>query len=369
MDKYLQFVLCITSIIYTGCKQAYFPKLDEAQKMLVVDGLLTDESNIITVRLSNAVPFRDQAFLPEQKAILIVSDDLGRVFDFEETESGVYESKSFQYEYGRTYSLFIKTSKNKYYRSYPQTLFPKSELDSVRDVITTETLQTTKNGKLILRTLPGLEFSVLLKNSSTSSPYFRFSNTVLVEYREKQTYDFPADTLPELFDCWRKYFPNQSFNLSEPVNSLSEHRHTLSFCPNDTSYFSIVYEYHHRDYPLSSITYNRYLYQYVFTVKKYHINKDVHQYYKDINDQLEANNRIFDPVSFQVRGNITCDNDPEEPVLGIFEVASTSIRSYTFIDFHLDPSGRFKEIEPFDMDKIPYEGKWYNHYPPFWIYQ
>ncbi len=368
MNRYLQLGLFLTFIYCNGCKEPYYPKLDEAQKVLVVDGSLTDESNIITVRLGNAVPFREQAYLPEQQATLMVSDDLGREFKFQEKDPGIYESKSFQYEYGRTYTLFIKTSKNRYYRSSPQTLFPKSDLDSVEDLITTKTLQTTKNGELILKTLPGLEFSIMLKDNSISLPNFRFSNTVLVEYLEKQIYSWPPDTLPELFDCWRKYFPNQSFNLSEPINNLDEHRHTLAFCPIDTSYLSIVYEYWDRS-PLPSITYIRYLYYFAFTVKMYHINPDVYKYYKSINEQLEANNRIFDPVSFQIRGNISSDNDPEESVLGVFEVASTSMKSYSFSDFKFDVTGRFKEIAPFDMDVIPYEGKWYNHYPPFWIYK
>jgi hypothetical protein len=367
MNKYLPFGLFLVIFFFNSCKEVYHPKLDEAEKMLVVEGILTDESNVITVRLGNAVPFRDQAYLPEQNATLIVFDDLGREFIFQEEDPGIYESKSFQYEYGRTYTLLIKTSKNKYYRSSPQTLFPKTNLDTITAIVTTKTLQTTKNGELILKTLPGIEFFTII-NDKASPSYYRFSNTVLVEYKEKQDYiEMPYDTLPQLFNCWKKYFPNQFFNLSEPFNNLDKHIQTLSFCPLDSGYFSIVQELYIR-FPESDIQYWRSLYYFGITIKQVRLNFDVYQYYKDINRQLEANNRIFDPVSFQTRGNITCDIDPEEPVLGVFEAVSTSIRSYSFSDFQLDKSVKFKEIKPLNMENIPYEGKCYNYYPSFWIF-
>ncbi len=371
MYKYKQLVLILIIIYCYSCKEAFYPKLDEAQKMLVVDGLLTDASNIISVRLSNAVPFRNQAYLPEEEAILIVSDDLGREFDFIEKDPGIYESKAFHYEYGRAYTLSIKTKTNKYYKSSPQTLFPKSGLDSVSAVVTSKTLQTNKNGELILKTLSGLEFKTILNNSLEVAPYYRFSNSVLIEYTQRLIFVIKPDSFPHMFNSWKKYEPNQFFNLNEhEYNNSIENIHTLAFCPIDTTYFSIVKEeFYSPIYPYKlDHTFFKKFYYFGITIKKYHINEDVYKIYKSINEQLQANNRIFDPVSFQVRGNITNIDNPEEPVLGVFEVSSTNMRTFSFSDFEQDKTGRFKEINPMDIENLPATGMLYNQYPSFWIY-
>jgi hypothetical protein len=371
MNKYFRLWLCLFVFYSSSCKDIYSPALDEAQKMLVVDGLLSDESNVITVHLSNAVPFRDQAYLPEQAAVVVVSDDLGRDFDFSEKSPGYYESKNFHYEYGRTYILVIKTKKNKYYKSSPQTLYPKSKLDSVSAFVTSKTLQTTKDGKLILKNLSGLEFSTILKDSSISSPYYRFSSNVLLEYTEREVWTAKPDSVPLFFNCWKKYFPDEFFNLSDQgYINLKERVQSLAFCPIDSTYFTMGKEeiwIYSPPPPKLILTYFRNIYNFAITIKKYRINADVHKYYSSINEQIEAKNRIFDPVSFQVRGNITCDNDPEEPVLGVFEVSSTSVRSYSFSDFQFDKRLKYKEINPLNIEDLPATGRVYNRYPSFWI--
>ena len=113
MNNYLQLLLILTIVLSTSCKEPYYPDIDETKKMLVVDGLLTDESNIIKVHISNAVPFRDQSYLPERSAIVVVGDDNGKKYTLIEKSPGYYESKDFKYEYGRTYTLVIKTKDNK----------------------------------------------------------------------------------------------------------------------------------------------------------------------------------------------------------------------------------------------------------------
>ena len=129
-----------------------------------------------------------------------------------------------------------------------------------------------------------------------------------------------------------------------------------------------VQEFWKRSPSMPDIFFHRSLYYFAFTIKMYRINTDLYQYYEAINKQLEANNRIFDPVSFQVKGNITCDNDPKETVLGVFEVSSASLRTYSFSYFKGDKSVEFKEVEFLDMDKLLNDGQMYNQYPSFWIF-
>jgi ribosomal protein L20A (L18A) len=176
------------------------------------------------------------------------------------------------------------------------------------------------------------------------------------------------DSIPGLYYGWKKYYPNEILNLNDSkLNNIEENKHSLAFCPIDTNYFSIINEELVFNKRLLWFKVNS-LYYFAITVKKYQINSDVYQYYKDLNVQLEAKNRIFDPISFQVRGNIFCVSDAEEPVLGVFEVSSVMARTYSFSDFQADKSVKFKQIEILDIESIPLNGILYNQYPPFWVY-
>jgi len=346
------------------CKQVYFPDLGEPQKILVVEGLLTDESNVITVKLSHTVPFKEQSYSNEIGALVSVNDLKGNKFVFVENPPGTYKSQSFYYEYGSTYMLNVTTQDDRKYQSTPQTLFPKSDMESVQLTVISNTLETTLDGEIIYTTLPGVEISALVDAKSSNSPYFRFENTVMVEYTERTV---PSDN-PQNSYCWKKYLPNEFFNLSDAgIGKIDEFQQILAFCPIDAEYYGVV----NKEVGQMVIEYRifRDIYYFGFTVKKYNINRDVHQYYKSINDQLGAKNRIFDPISFQVFGNMICTNDPEQPVLGVFEVASVSIRTYSFSNFLPDNSVVFNEIEPLEMDSIPWRGCLYNQYPDFWIYK
>jgi hypothetical protein len=370
MKDYLQIFLFLVIILITGCKEEYFPEIDESETMLVVNGLLSDESSTIKVNLSNAAPFREYAYLPEKGAAVAVEDDLGNQIKLTEKSPGNYESKPVSFVYGRTYTLAIKTRKNNFYISTPQTLQPKAELDEVVHKVTTNTFETTINGEMVLKTFDGLGFSANLKTSSDASPYYLFKSTVLIEYNEKIHYA-KTDSLTNDYHCWKKYHPDKNFNLNrEGFNNLDEHVHDLSFTPIDSVFYGIIKEDIVTGYPPAvEYTYFRDLYYYVITIKKYHLNEDVYQYYKDINAQLEASNRIFDPVSFQVKGNMTCQNNPDEPVLGVFEVSSTSMRTYSFSEFLQDNTVIYREEQPLDMDEIYETGSVYEDYPAFWIFE
>lgn len=368
MKKVLQFILIISILLNFGCKEEYFPEIENAEKLLVVDASLTDETNVVTINLSRTVSFHETANEPEIGATVILSDDKGREFAFMERPPGVYKSKAFTYEYGRTYVLNIQTKNKKKYKSSPQKLYPKTTLEPVTSLIKAKTIQSAHNDVVYTKNYSGLEFATTLKSSAENSGYFRFENTVLVEYVEKNYYSGNPDSVPGFFYCWKKYYPNESFNINgNELNNLNEYQHILAFCPIDTNYFSIIQRAVGEGISIKYIT-TRDLYYFAITVKEYQINEDAHKYFEAINVQIEAKNRIFDPVSFQVRGNIFSITDPDEPVLGVFEVASVNSRTYSFSDFQIDKSVKYQEIDTLDIQSLPMKGSLYDKYPDFWIY-
>ena len=69
--------------------------------------------------------------------------------------------------------------------------------------------------------------------------------------------------------------------------------------------------------------------EWIIPATLYSTTKTVHQYYSDVEEQLSAPSRIYDPIPQQIVGNLTCTNDPSKAVLGLFEATSVSSKYYS----------------------------------------
>ena len=55
---------------------------------------------------------------------------------------------------------------------------------------------------------------------------------------------------------------------------------------------------------------------------QYGLSESAYYYYKDLNNQLQAEGKIFDPLYVQPESNLKCVNNPEQLILGNFEISS-----------------------------------------------
>jgi hypothetical protein len=67
----------------------------------------------------------------------------------------------------------------------------------------------------------------------------------------------------------------------------------------------------------------------VIKVTQYRINNETYQFYKNVNTLLSASGKIFDPIAFQLQGNITCKTNPQKLALGFFEASSVRNNIYS----------------------------------------
>jgi hypothetical protein len=72
----------------------------------------------------------------------------------------------------------------------------------------------------------------------------------------------------------------------------------------------------------------QYITKRILYLTKYRLNNDAYQYYQGINNQMDADNKLFDPVNPQIIGNITCTSDPDKLALGFFETSPVEYLSY-----------------------------------------
>ncbi|MCX6254874.1 MAG: DUF4249 family protein [Bacteroidia bacterium] len=82
----------------TSCYKVYDPHIDTAEKVLVINGLITNQTNVYHVILTYARPFNSsEKSTPVTAANVYVTDDLGNSYIFNEMEKGDYISDSLQF--------------------------------------------------------------------------------------------------------------------------------------------------------------------------------------------------------------------------------------------------------------------------------
>jgi hypothetical protein len=65
----------------------------------------------------------------------------------------------------------------------------------------------------------------------------------------------------------------------------------------------------------------------------YSLSEEAYLYYTHLQEQLTAENQLFDPISTNLISNIKCENDPSKKVFGLFEVSGKSAK-HSFLRYN-----------------------------------
>lgn len=125
-------LLAMSGLIFTSCIDPFEPETISFESALVVEATITDELKTQEVFLSRTFEFEADGPQRERNASVVVTDDFGNSFVFEEASEGVYNSAiPFRAETGRSYTLQIETSDGRSYSSSAAELPAVTELDSI----------------------------------------------------------------------------------------------------------------------------------------------------------------------------------------------------------------------------------------------
>jgi hypothetical protein len=128
MKKIFLFIAAL--IILASCEEAINIPLADADRRLVVEGLVTDTKGPDHVKLSWLKDFGDTTdAAPALDAIVTISDDAGSSEQLSMAEPGVYLTQDLEGIQGRTYTLSIEVEGARY--EAESILPPKGRLDSV----------------------------------------------------------------------------------------------------------------------------------------------------------------------------------------------------------------------------------------------
>jgi hypothetical protein len=371
-------VIIICFGLLVSCYKPYTANVESDKKILVVDGMVTNEGTSYLVSLSYALPFySDDSRKPVNSARVYVTDDLGISFPFKESKNGYYKSDSLKFtgHPGRTYTLYIETSDGEIYVSDPQRLNREYYPDTVYAEVDYQ--ETLSRFNQILVTVRGANIMVDINSDSDTLPRFRFTSD-LVEHYFYALYIPPPGIDPPLylFYCWQTDNLNPDVNLvynEYSLNMASVNRHGVYFIDDEIYVEGRIYELGSREPDLSykaSPTTNRQSYpvtRRILYLNQYSLNNETYLYYKSMDEQLRSEGKLFDPIAVQLTGNINCTTDPYKKVYGFFEASAVSRTAY-IIGFRNHRNDEYLITRTLYIPPPGPDGCWINKVPPFWVH-
>jgi hypothetical protein len=293
------FVVGLMILVLGNCSEPYTPEISKYEDMLVVDGVITDESGPYTVRLTRSFRYTDAAGLPEQMAIVLLKDDQGNATSLLETSPGVYETTDpdFRGIIGRQYQLYIQTSDQQVW---------ESEFVELKKVPEIERLYA-EFGEKLAESGPeeGFQIYVDTHDPDNATKYYRYDFEETWEFVVPYPSYYIVDNnllrfrTEKVGDCWKTLASDEIIvTTSENMQSDIIRRFPVHFVSTKSNRLGIKYS---------------------ILVRQYSMSREAYVYWKQVKDVNQDLGSIFDKQPAQIRGNVYNVNNPDMPVIGFFE--------------------------------------------------
>lgn len=335
-----------------ACEEIYRPDIDDVDDLLVVEAILRTDKTDNAIRLFRSKGFYDNRdnYTAVTGANVSIVTDAGETIQCSPSVAGTYTfSGNLSSDY--QYQLKISLGRDEYISDFQQ-VPDKPVLDSVYGERGYNIYidGTANNSEDIVNEYGVQLYSDIIQQGNINN--YRFYGRKIIQYTssfDTVMMERPA-TLP--IYIWNSVYPTGAFNIAGPPEystSRSIMKHPLEFFKND-----------YRDYMPDTLSFHGWIY----IIDQFGINENSFNFYKDINQQIDAEGRIFDPVYIQLQGNIRCETDPEKVVLGNFEITSHTESRYFLTYSRFDDRFQLKKIGYNYV--IPNSGYVKVNMPAFW---
>jgi hypothetical protein len=288
-------IFFLPAAISSSCIEPFEPEIKNYENLMVVDGLLTNSEPSAVVYLSRSFPYNSSNSIREKSAIVSIVDETASVYTLNEISAGKYVSDiDLVPREGVKYTLQITTSDGKEYRSYPQEYLAAPAIDSVYYEVTRGTDQAE-----------GITLFLDARGEDQASRYYRW------EWEEcwMAISPFFKPGVPNI--CW-------SYDNSRGVFIGSTAQLEQNALRKQKLYFQ-------------GTNSNRLSQRYSTLIKQYAITQENFVFLTKLKELNESAGGFFDPIPAALTGNIYNPEDPNIPVLGIFEASAHSSRRI-FVD-------------------------------------
>lgn len=294
--------------IATSCTEPFQMKTNTFEDALVIEATLTNELKKQQIKVSRAYRLEENTPVFENGAQVYITDNEGNQYNFTE-QSNVYESETeFQAIAGKEYQLHVITSNGKEYISTKQTLSAVNEMQDV----------TAEVGNL--EGERGVSIKVHSNDPTNSSKYYRY------EYEE--TYKIIA---PKWSGFKMIYVgPYEIGLIPRTTEARVCYKTDISTDIQQVNTTGLTSD--QVDYQVRFISNQNYIitHRYSILVRQYIQKLEAYTYYKNLKE-MSGSGSVLSPLQPGfLSGNLKSVSNPNEKVIGFFEVASVSSKRIFF---------------------------------------
>jgi len=288
-------VLLLAPLLHT-CITPYDPDVSDYENLLVVDGVITDGPGDHFVYLSRSYPYNElSGEVPEAGAVVSISDDRGNMAFLEETEPGTYLLKQgdLDLQTGSSYQLSLELADGDQYASGFETMMPAGTLDSVYY----ELIKADPAGNGYPE--DGIQVFLDATGAKSEGGGYKWSFTETWEYTVPYAYAGGSK-----FRCWTETH-SRGIHIASASGFTGEsiQRRKLQFIP-----FSV----------------NKLYIDYSLVVRQYSLNGNAFEFYNALETLMEEPKTVFGQIPFSLYSNIENLDDPDDQVLGFFQVSGVT---------------------------------------------
>lgn len=302
-----------------SCVEPFEPVLEEAQELMVINGIITNRPGEHTVEVSVSTPYNTPSYVPVAGCVVAVEDDQGEIHSYAEQEPGVYRTNlpaSFL-KVGKSYALRVVTPGGNSYRSDYDTLLACPPIDSVYyEVVSQGTSDPDQP-------LHGIQFYSAVDGTFGSAGSFRWVLEEIWEYNSAYTgsYIWQGEELPELLvedtvtTCYMSgRIPSIYTATTQSLTGSGIRRNPLNFVSNATPRLHIRYS---------------------LLVDQQSLTNRAFEYWDRLGALSQETGGLYQTQPPVVVGNIYNTEDSEERVLGFF-YATQSRQKRIFVEEKFD---------------------------------
>jgi len=287
------------------CIDPFSPNLKGVESLLVVNALLTNENRSYTVELSRTRQTQDTELVMVSGALVSIRYKNGHSSMLFETKAGIYKTDSllFQGETGNSYILYIKTLNGTEYESDPCIMYPVKQIDTI---YFNKDQEFQNNGSVIQ---DGIRIFIDSDNSGDGK-YLRWIYNEWWKFSipTPKKYDYINDsTIPAIDQIKQVCF---SYNESDEIIIHSTESAQSDRIEKEPILF------------IASAMSDRLLIQYSIEIKQLSLSETEYQFWEQMKQINESGGDIFEKQPFSIVSNIHNINNPDEPVLGYFQVSA-----------------------------------------------
>ena len=296
--RYFRYILLLLiAQVLNSCISQFIPKTSEDKELLVVEGLITDNTDINAIKLSRSLPLGTKVTLnPVSGYLVTISDDLGNTYSLTETTPGTYVTNPSEFHgtVGRSYTLHLNPNSPKnshYYESYAMEMKPVPPIDSLfYEKVIIEPASNSSAEKT------GAQIYLNTHDPENACRYYRWEFT--------ETWEFILPYMVPNNICW--------ISANSDVINI---KNTTIIAEDKIERFPLNY--------ISNET-DRLREKYSILVNQYSMNEDEYLYWEKLQNYSQQVGGLYDMVPSAVPSNVYCIDDPNQKVQGYFSVSSAT---------------------------------------------